>query len=162
MRNKGFNQIPAGFLKGFGTAEVCCVGLHEGWIQVVLSNQQAKLVAKPWLAIVTIAAGVKGHHLICLVGFGGLWSPAELLDRAESDSVSLTKGAVDGMGFGDSHLGAEDERRCVRRIRISIAYEPFRIGRFEDSSSEHPMIGRDVAEMEDLLDLDTGTMSALG
>jgi hypothetical protein len=28
MRNKGLNQIPAGFLKGFGSAKVGCVGLR--------------------------------------------------------------------------------------------------------------------------------------
>ena len=78
-----------------------------------MTNQEAELVAEPRLAIVTIASGVKGLRLICLAGFGGLWSPAELLDRAKADSVCFSKGAVDGTSFGDTHFGAPDERRCV-------------------------------------------------
>jgi hypothetical protein len=47
MRNKGLNQVAAGFFKSFGSAKVGCVGLHEGGIQIVVSNQKAQLVAKP-------------------------------------------------------------------------------------------------------------------
>jgi hypothetical protein len=79
MRNKGFNQIPAGFFKGLGSAKVGCVGLHEDGIQVVVPNQEAELVAEPRLAIL-VAIGGKWLRLFRLTGFGGFCEPTELLN----------------------------------------------------------------------------------
>jgi len=148
MRNKGLNQVPAGFFKSFGSAEMGCVSLNERGIQVVVPDQKAELVAEPRLAIfMPVAAGIKGLRLTRLGRFGGLWGPTELLDRAEADSVCLTESAVNGAGFGYPHLGAADERRCVRGISISIADKAFRARSLIDDRFKNPTIESWIAAM---------------
>ena len=53
MGDEGFDQIAAGLLKCFGTAEVGGVGLHEVRIEVVLADQKAELIAETRLAILS-------------------------------------------------------------------------------------------------------------
>ena len=38
-------KIAAGIFKSCGAAEIRGIGLHESWIEIVLTNQQTQLVA---------------------------------------------------------------------------------------------------------------------
>ena len=52
MGDEGLDQIAAGVLEGFGTAEMSGVSLDECRIEVVLADQKAELVAEAGLAVV--------------------------------------------------------------------------------------------------------------
>ena len=52
MRNKGFDQVAAGSTEGCGATEIRCIRLNQCWIEVVLTDQNAKLIPQPRLAIV--------------------------------------------------------------------------------------------------------------
>ena len=45
LSDKGFNQVTAGFFQGLCTAEIGGVSFHEVGIEIVLADQQAKLIA---------------------------------------------------------------------------------------------------------------------
>ena len=56
MRNEGFDQISAGVFDRFGAAEVRSVRLDQIRIELILANQQAKLIAEPGrVGLVTVA-----------------------------------------------------------------------------------------------------------
>ncbi len=44
MGNERFDQLAAGSTEGFRAAKVCCVRFDQSRVEVVLANQQAKLV----------------------------------------------------------------------------------------------------------------------
>jgi hypothetical protein len=94
---------------------------------MVLADQQAETVAEARLAVLVAVISVRGSFgLIEWSGCRGSRSPAEFLDRTEADAVGLAEGTVDGSRFGDTHLGAVDQRRDVGRIGIAVADEAAR------------------------------------
>ena len=131
MGDEGFDQIAAGVFDSFGTAEMGGVCLNEGRIEVVLADQQAKLVAEPLgLPFEPLEPFSRLNHWNCenrsncskMSALRGR-EPTEFLDRAEADAVGFAESAIDGPGFGDAHFGAADKRRDVGRIGIAIADE---------------------------------------
>jgi len=65
MRDEGFDQVTAGALQGFGTAEVGGISFHEVWIEIVLANEQAKLVPESGLSVgMAVAITVKRPCMI--------------------------------------------------------------------------------------------------
>ena len=51
LGDERFDQIAAGIFERFRAAEIGGVGLHERWIEIVLTNQQAQLVTQSRLAV---------------------------------------------------------------------------------------------------------------
>jgi hypothetical protein len=45
LSDERFDQVAAGALQGRGAAEIRGIGFHESWIEIVLANQQAQLIA---------------------------------------------------------------------------------------------------------------------
>ncbi len=82
---------------------------------------------------------------------------ADLLDRTEADAVGLAKGAVDGAGLGDAHLGAVDQGGNVGGIRVSIANEALGARGPVNGGAEHPAARSKVTEFADHLGLDART-----
>ena len=125
LGDEGFNQISAGFFECLGPAEVRGISLHESGIKVVLTDQEAELVAQSGLAIVrgrsrreirSIEAGTDD--------FGGFGKRTQLFDRAEADSVRLAQSAIDGTRLRYTHLGAADQRRDIRGIGVTVPNKP--------------------------------------
>jgi hypothetical protein len=53
----------------------------------------------------------------------------EFFEGAERDAIGLAQGAVDGAGFGHTHLGVvEDERRDVAGVGVAVPDEPSALG----------------------------------
>jgi hypothetical protein len=105
----------------------------------VLADQQAEAVAEVRLALVVAIASVRGG--LTLIGRRrgiGSVSPAQFLDRAEPGAVSLAKGAVDGTGLGDAHLGAMDQGRGIGGICIAVTDEATRARRFVNGRLKDP------------------------
>ena len=122
--DEGLDLASAGVAKGWGSAIVSGIGLHEAGIELVLADQQAELVAEARLTVVVAVVPVRGRRvLIRSVRAGRPRRPAEFLDRAEADAVGLAEGAVDGAGLGDAHLGAVDKGRDIGRIGVPVADE---------------------------------------
>jgi hypothetical protein len=45
MVDELFDLLPRRFVQGFGPAEVKCIRLHQDWIELVLTNEQAETIA---------------------------------------------------------------------------------------------------------------------
>jgi hypothetical protein len=139
--DKGLDPIPAGIPKDGGPAEIGGVTLDETGIELVLTDQEAKPIAKTGLAN---SGAVPGSR----VGSGSIrgldegTAGAELFDRAQTDAVGLAQGAIDGSSLGDAHLGTADQGRDVRGIGVSIADEAFRVRTLVDSCFKHPAASR--------------------
>src|ERR1700722_13314425 len=139
MVDEGFDLLSTGIPQGRSSTVIGGIGLHEAGVQLVLANQEAKSIAETRLADLVAVISVRGS--LALSGWcwqGGSRSPAKFLDRAEADAVGLAKGSVDSTSFGDTHLGAVDQGRDVRGIRVTEADEAARPRRFVDSRLKHP------------------------
>ncbi len=58
MRNEGFDQISAGILDRFGTAEMGSVSFDQIGIEVVLADQEAELIAEPRMVATVVTVTV--------------------------------------------------------------------------------------------------------
>src|ERR1700687_1681759 len=58
VRNKGLDQISIRFLQGWSTAEIGGVCLNESGIEIVLADQQTKLIPQTGLAIPGTVVGM--------------------------------------------------------------------------------------------------------
>jgi hypothetical protein len=45
LSDERFDQVAAGILQRCSSAEIRGIGFHESWIEIVLANQQAQLIA---------------------------------------------------------------------------------------------------------------------
>jgi hypothetical protein len=69
-------------------------------------------------------------------------------------------GAIDGAGFGHAHSGvAEDEKRNIAGMSITVADEATAPRRFEDSVLEDPEILLGATQSQHRLNLDPRTMA---
>jgi len=126
--DKGLDRFAAGLTQGRFTAVVGGIGLDEGGVKPVLTDQQAETIAKSRLTVVmTIAMAIifgrAGRRRARGFRVGDPGRTTEFLDRAEPDAICLSEGAVDGAGFCHTHLGAMDERRDVRGVGVAVADE---------------------------------------
>jgi len=64
LSDKGFNQVTAGLFQGLCTAETNGVCFHERWIEVVLADQQAELVAETSLTVLVAAIPIRGRRVL--------------------------------------------------------------------------------------------------
>src|SRR5713226_515022 len=87
-------------------------------------------------------------------------SRPELLDRAETDSVSLPQGSINGSRFGDAHFSPLDQARNVGRVGVAVTDETFRTGRLVDCRFEDPTTSNWITEVADLLDPNAVTATA--
>jgi hypothetical protein len=114
LRDERFDQVATGIFKSGSAAEIRGIGFHERWIEIVLTNQKAQLIAQ---SKVSVARAVRSSMTIGtrLGREGHLRSGEgpELFDAADADSVGFAEGSIDGSSLGHTHLGASDERRCV-------------------------------------------------
>src|SRR5664279_4614217 len=112
LLHEAFDLLTSGVFEGFGTAEVDGVGFHQLGIELVLADDLAEpvadLVTSTTIAV-PVSVGILGRKLT-LIG-----SPrhrtgirSDLLDRADTDAIRLTQGAIDGSSFRYAHLGAAD------------------------------------------------------
>lgn len=73
-------------------------------------------------------------------GAGEMGDRPELLDRAESDPVSLSQGSVDGSRFGNAQLSPVDHEGNVGGISVSVTNETFRTAGLIDDSLKNPTV----------------------
>src|SRR5690242_8223911 len=96
-----------------------------------------------------------------LIGSQGTWT--QLFDRAESDTIGLAQGAVDGTRFGHAKFSViEDERRDVARMSVTVANEPAALGGLENGGFEDPKVLLGTAQGESGFDVDADTVVLLG
>src|SRR5438105_1879317 len=76
---------------------------------------------------------------------------AQFLDGAGSDAISLAQSAVDSAGFGDAHLGAQNHRRHIGRIRIAEADKSFAAAAFVNRGLKGPASRFGITELLDRL-----------
>jgi hypothetical protein len=82
----------------------------------------------------------------------------ELFQGAKSDAIGLTQSAVDGAGFGHTHLGVvEDEGRDIARMRVAIADEAAAFGGLVDGGFENPEVFLGATQADDWIDVDPST-----
>jgi hypothetical protein len=156
LRDEGFNQIPAGLFEGFGAAEVCGIGLHECGVEIELSNQKAELVPQSWLAVTrTVSVARKRRGQLGMRRWRRRREGSKLFDRAQADTISFPESAIDGAGFGNSHLSPTDKRRHVRRINVAVADKSLRTSSFVYRRLEYPSDGLGVAVFTNWLNSDT-------
>jgi hypothetical protein len=86
--------------------------------------------------------------------FRGRGEMPKFFNRTETNPIGLAQGPVDGASLCDSHFGAADQGRSVRRIGISVTNETLRRGALEDSCLEDPATGSDIRKtfLKDRLD----------
>jgi hypothetical protein len=105
-------------------AKVGGVAFNLSGIEVMLANQQVKPVAQARLTVAGIVLvpvrAVLGGGKCDRSGEGRLGMTANLIDRAEANAIRLAERAVDGSGFGDTHLGAAHKCRDIGWIGIAI------------------------------------------
>ena len=126
MRDKRLDQLSAGFLQGWRAAEVSRIRLNQCRIEVVLADENAQPVQQFGLPVARTIL-VRRPYGLLFIGrrAGRSGKPAQLLDRAQADSVGLAQGSVDGPGFCHAHLSAADQGRCISRVGVTIADEAF-------------------------------------
>ncbi len=78
--------------------------------------------------------------------FNRIWNRPDFLDRAETNSICLAQGAVDGPCLSHAHLGATDERGNVGGISIAVANEAFARFGFINRGLECPSLYRRIRE----------------
>ena len=164
--DEGLDLAFGGVSKGWGSAVVSGIGLHEGGVKLVLTDQQAETIAKARLTIVTAIGAGSGRCRSVLtinVGAGSAGRPTELLDRAEPDPIGFSESTVDGSDlFAMLASASVDRGRYVGWIGVAVADESFGARRFIDGRTEDPAPGSGVRQF--LLDYcsDPQTVSALG
>jgi hypothetical protein len=51
LGDEGFNKIATGFFERLGPAEIGGISLHEGGIEIMLTDQKTEFVPEPGLAV---------------------------------------------------------------------------------------------------------------
>ena len=105
-------------------AELGGIALDVGSIEIVLANEQTETITKQRLAIAReipivfrVLLEIRREAVAGVNRSGGT---TDFFDRAETNAIGLAECAVDGSGFGDSHLGATHQRGDIRWIGISV------------------------------------------
>ena len=122
-----------------GAAEIRGICLNERWIEIVLTNQQAQLVAQSRLD--AVARAIRGMTIRTRPGREGhlrSGERTELFDTAKADSISLSESPVDGSRLGNAHFGAADQRRRVGGIGIAVTDKAARARSLENGRLEDP------------------------
>jgi hypothetical protein len=127
------NLFPAGLSKRLCATEVDGIGLYQFWIELVLTDELAETVADLGATAVPVPICVLWRELFARVRTG-----PDFLDRAETDSVGLAQGAIDGSRFGYAHLCPADERGNIGGIGVTISNETTAGPRLVDCGPEGP------------------------
>jgi hypothetical protein len=110
VSDEGFDLSSTGISEGWGTAIGGSIGFDEARVEVMLTDEQAELVAEARLTVVVTVVPVRGRHVVIRsVSTRGPRGPAEFFDRAEANAIGLAEGAIDSAGFGYAHLTAADK-----------------------------------------------------
>jgi len=157
VRDEAFDLLASGFTKSFDPTEVSRVRLDQGGVELMLTNNLAKLITDCPSDVVP--AGRLRRELLGLStrGVRRLGQGTDLLDGADADSVSLPQSSVDGASFSDAHFCAVDEKRNIGGIRIAITDKAPTGSGFVNSSSECPAICGCIAEFLRRRHADAGT-----
>ena len=68
--DEGFDRFSAGVAEGWGSAVVGGIGLHEGGIELVLTDQQAETITQARLTVVVAVGSVRGRRTSDSIGQG--------------------------------------------------------------------------------------------
>src|SRR5438445_301805 len=99
MGDKGLDQLAAGVFERRCAAEVRGIGFHQVGVEVVLPNQDTQPVSQFGLTVIRSVLMRWPYGFVLFPHrTRGTGRPAQLLDRTQADSVSLTQGAIDGPG----------------------------------------------------------------
>ena len=84
----------------------------------------------------------------------------KFFQRAEGNAIGLPQGAIDGAGFGHTHLGVvEDEGRHITGMGIAIADEATALGGLIDGSLEDPEVLLGTTQGQYGFNLDASAMA---
>jgi hypothetical protein len=162
--HEAFDLLTGGFAEGLGTAEIDGVGLDEVRIELVLADELAESVADLGTAIVSVlSVDWLGWDVLRLPGGRNRFGKrADLLDRADADTVGLAKGPVDRTGLRHAHLGAVDQGGNIGGIGIAKARESSTSPGLVHRRLEGPTLARGIAERLGRLNVDASAPLAAG
>jgi hypothetical protein len=161
LLDKVLDLLTGGLSERLRAAEVDSIGFHEFGIELLPANDLAEAVANlgagPIAIAVPISMSALGREFLAR-----RWDRANLLDRADADSISFAEGAINRPSFCDPHLGPADKGRNIGWIGIAVADEAYRTlarinRRFEDEA-----VDSRVAESGYGLDVDPAAFLPTG
>src|SRR2546422_7751848 len=88
----------------------------------MLANDLAKAVADFGAAVVSVCR-LRRELVRLAVRMCRLGKGTNLLDRADAYAIGLAQSSVDCSGLRDTHFGAVDQGRDIRRIGVAVAHE---------------------------------------
>src|SRR5258708_3119217 len=145
MGDKRLDQLSAGVFECQGATEVGGVRLDQGGIEVVLADEHTQPVSQLGLPVTRTIRVRRFYGLGLFPGRTRRVSqPAQLMERTEPDSVSLTKSPIDGSRLSHSHLRATNQRRSICGVGVAIADKPPRFTGLVHRCLEDPATGSDI------------------
>jgi hypothetical protein len=124
MRDESFDLLASGLTKSFDSAEVSCVRLDQGGVELMLANDLAEVVTDRATAVVPVGR-LWGKFPRLGRGRRRLREGTNLLDGADADSVGFPQSSVDSSSFGNAHFRTMDKEGNIGRIGIAVADEAY-------------------------------------
>src|SRR5437667_7041210 len=126
----------------------------------MLANDLAKAVADFGAAVVSVCR-LRRELVRLAVRMCRLGKGTNLLDRADAYAIGLAQSSVDCSGLRDTHFGAVDQGRDIRRIGVAVAHETSAIAGFKDCGSECPSFCSRIGEFPKALHIYSRTFPSL-